>query len=257
METQNVKLVLDAINQFVSNALRMRGSALQLFHPEALFIDLVLNWWRTGNFKALANVRLNGNMQETVQSIGNNQLIFLSGIVAWLDTWRSINLTSGSEDEWDAHCVAADLWVSGRGVTILFGRALFQVHPAWKISNWCPGRLFWPLSWPALKSVPCLCAAPLRVREATPSPKVVNITTRRWPLWWGFSGPHTGLGCDNAGRGHRSFEVRPEWCCLYWRLRRPGWAKEALVLFMLQLTCSRIPQHRGWGYNHDIQLVQG
>lgn len=86
METQNVKLVLDAINQFVSNALRMRGSALQLFHPEALFIDLVLNWWRTGNFKALANVRLNGNMQETVQSIGNNQLIFLSGIVAWLDT---------------------------------------------------------------------------------------------------------------------------------------------------------------------------
>ncbi|KAH6933178.1 hypothetical protein HPB50_012786 [Hyalomma asiaticum] len=53
MERQNVKLVLDVINPFVSNAIRTNGSEFKITHAEstALFIDIILMWWRVVNVK--------------------------------------------------------------------------------------------------------------------------------------------------------------------------------------------------------------
>lgn len=53
MERQNVKLVLDVINPFVSNAIRKHGSEFKITHAEstALFIDIIFMWWRVVNVK--------------------------------------------------------------------------------------------------------------------------------------------------------------------------------------------------------------
>ncbi|KAH9366742.1 hypothetical protein HPB48_020883 [Haemaphysalis longicornis] len=47
LEQQNVKLVLDVVNPFVSNALRTHGSTFKIAQAEstALFIDIILTWW--------------------------------------------------------------------------------------------------------------------------------------------------------------------------------------------------------------------
>lgn len=52
-EWRNVKLVLDVVNPFVSNALWTHGSALKIAEAEstALFIDIILARWRIVNVK--------------------------------------------------------------------------------------------------------------------------------------------------------------------------------------------------------------
>ncbi|XP_077484882.1 uncharacterized protein LOC144094883 [Amblyomma americanum] len=99
MERQNVKLALDVINQFVSNALRTHGSAFKIPQAEstALFIDVILTWWQIVNVKTpCKGQRLRDSMQDPVRSVDDTQLAFLSGVVDWLDAWARINITSGS-----------------------------------------------------------------------------------------------------------------------------------------------------------------
>ncbi|XP_077498110.1 uncharacterized protein LOC144108803 [Amblyomma americanum] len=99
MERQNVKLVLNVINSFVSNALRTRGSVLKIpiADSTALFIDIVLAWWRIVNVKTPhKGRRVKDSLQEPVQSVNDQQLTFLSGIIDWLDAWKSVTMSSGT-----------------------------------------------------------------------------------------------------------------------------------------------------------------
>ncbi|XP_077512600.1 uncharacterized protein LOC144123693 [Amblyomma americanum] len=98
MERQNVKLALDVINPFVSNALEMRGEALKIMNSSstALFINIIATWWKIVNVKIPSKGRrLNDPLQYPISSISDQQIIFLNGIVDWLDAWRSFNMTSG------------------------------------------------------------------------------------------------------------------------------------------------------------------
>lgn len=99
MERQNVKLALDVINPFVSNALETRGAALKLVQAQSTadFINIIVTWWKVVNVKSpFKGHRLKDAMQEPVQSIDGHQLTFLNGIVEWLNTWKSIDLSSGT-----------------------------------------------------------------------------------------------------------------------------------------------------------------
>ncbi|XP_072144652.1 uncharacterized protein [Dermacentor andersoni] len=99
LERPNVKLVLDLINEFVSNALRTHGSALKIAQAEstALFIDIILTWWRIVNVKdPCKGQRLRDSMQYPVTSVGDTQLTLLSAVVDWLDAWIRIGASSGS-----------------------------------------------------------------------------------------------------------------------------------------------------------------
>lgn len=98
MERQNVKLVLNVINPFVSNALETRGDALETTcaSSTALFINIISTWWKIVNVKTPSKGRrLNDTLQNPVNSTVDQQLVFLSGMVDWLDAWSSVNMSRG------------------------------------------------------------------------------------------------------------------------------------------------------------------
>ncbi|KAH6938542.1 hypothetical protein HPB50_010466 [Hyalomma asiaticum] len=98
MERQNVKLVLNVINPFVSNALETRGDSLETTcaSSTALFINIITTWWKIVNVKTPSKGRrLNDTLQNPVNSTVDQQLVFLSGMVDWLDAWSSVNMSRG------------------------------------------------------------------------------------------------------------------------------------------------------------------
>ncbi|KAH7965136.1 hypothetical protein HPB49_004073 [Dermacentor silvarum] len=98
MERQNVKLVLNVMNLFVSNAFEMRGEALKntCASSTALFINIITRLWEIVNVKTPSKGRrLNDTLQSSVNSTVDQQLVFLDGMVDWLDAWDSVSMNSG------------------------------------------------------------------------------------------------------------------------------------------------------------------
>ncbi|KAH9378538.1 hypothetical protein HPB48_011588 [Haemaphysalis longicornis] len=93
LEQQNVKLVLDVVNLFVSNALRTHGSTFKISQAEyiAIFIDIIATRLRIVNVKVpCQGRRLRASLQDPASSVGDIQFPFLIFIVDWLYAWASI-----------------------------------------------------------------------------------------------------------------------------------------------------------------------
>lgn len=99
MERQNVQLALKIFGSFVSLALRLKGTKLKLLLAEktAVFIDLILRWWKTVNVKTpQKGWRLRDSCQGPISDMSCQQIEFLDRFVAWLDRWKSVGMKTGT-----------------------------------------------------------------------------------------------------------------------------------------------------------------
>ena len=98
LERQNVRLVLQIFNDFVSHALQELGSkfAIPHFHDTAVFIKIVTTWWNIVNVKSPhKDLRLNNSFQQPLATAKTEPKMFLRAFVEWLSKWGLMKQASG------------------------------------------------------------------------------------------------------------------------------------------------------------------
>ena len=97
LERQNVKLVLQIFNNFVSQALLHLSDKFNILHyrDTSAFIQLISTWWEVVNVKTpKKGCRLNKYQQPIILS-ENEPKVFLKYFSKWLSTWADVKEVGG------------------------------------------------------------------------------------------------------------------------------------------------------------------
>ena len=98
LERQNVKLVLQIFNDFVSQALNEIGERFGIPHSidTAAFIKIITTWWDIVNVKTPhKNIRRSNVFQQPLTTIDTEPKLFLREFSCWLSKWAQMKQTCG------------------------------------------------------------------------------------------------------------------------------------------------------------------
>ena len=98
LERQNVRLVLQIFNEYVSQALLELGDKFNIshYHDTSIFIKLIYTWWEVVNVKTpQKGRRLNNKYQQPLVSIDNEAKKFLQEFSNWLLKWSEVKNVCG------------------------------------------------------------------------------------------------------------------------------------------------------------------
>ena len=98
LERQNVKLVLQVFNEYVSQALIQLGAKFNILHYQdtSNFIKIISTWWDVVNVKTpRKGRRLNNKFQQPMHAGSNEPKLFLHSFSHWLSKWETENSSSG------------------------------------------------------------------------------------------------------------------------------------------------------------------
>ena len=102
LERQNVKLVLQIFNEYVSQALIQLGAKFNILHYQdtSNFIKIISTWWDVVNVKTpRKGRRLNNKFQQPMHAGSNEPKLFLHSFSHWLSKWETENSSSGRLQE--------------------------------------------------------------------------------------------------------------------------------------------------------------
>ena len=99
LQRQNVKLVLQIFNDFVSQSLLSLGDKFNIPHYQdtSAFIKIITTWWQIVNVKTpKKGRRLNSKYQQPLLSEDTDTKLFLRYFIEWLSRWGRVKSSHGS-----------------------------------------------------------------------------------------------------------------------------------------------------------------